>query len=168
MFIAHKRTSDGAEQSVKKHLENVSQLCAAFCRKISLESTGKLIGLLHDMGKETEAFLIYIIYCFLNPEDKSRKGTVDHSTAGAKYIFDSFFDSKDPYQKLTAQIIALAICSHHGGLIDCIDLNLNDKFTSRMKPDTVKIHYERLLVIFSTNVLTGKRLKNYSTNQHKK
>ncbi len=145
MFIARKREKDGAEQSVKEHLENVSQLCAYFCKKISLESTGKLIGLLHDMGKETEAFKVYIIYCFLNPEDKSRRGSVDHATSGAKFIYDTFFSSNDLYEKLAAQIIALAICSHHGGLIDCIDLNLNDKFTSRMKPDKLKFNYDEAL-----------------------
>lgn len=145
MFIARKREKDGAEQSVKEHLENVSQLCAYFCKKISLESAGKLIGLLHDMGKETEAFKVYIIYCFLNPEDKSRRGSVDHATSGAKFIYDTFFSSNDLYEKLAAQIIALAICSHHGGLIDCIDLNLNDKFTSRMKPDKLKFNYDEAL-----------------------
>lgn len=145
MFIAHIRKNDGVRQSVKEHIENVSQLCSEFCKKISLENTGKLIGLLHDMGKETEAFKKYILYCFLNPEDKSLRGSVDHATSGAKFIYDTFFSSKDSYEKLAAQIIALAICSHHGGIIDCIDLNLNDKFTSRMKPDKLKFSYDEAL-----------------------
>ncbi len=145
MFIAHKRESDGAEQSVKEHLENVSYLCADFCKKVLIESTGKLVGLLHDMGKETETFNKYILYSFSNPDDKSLRGTVDHSTSGAKFIYDTFFSSDNPYQKLSAQIISLVICSHHGGLIDCIDLDLDDKFTSRMNPDTFKIHYDEAL-----------------------
>lgn len=145
MFIAHIRKSDGVRQSVKEHIENVSQLCSEFCKKISLENTGKLIGLLHDMGKETQAFKKYILYCFLNPEDKSQRGSVDHATSGAKFIYDTFFSSKDSYERLAAQIIALAVCSHHGGLIDCIDLNLNDKFTSRMKPEKPKFNYDEAL-----------------------
>jgi CRISPR-associated endonuclease/helicase Cas3 len=145
MFIAHIRKNDGVRQSVKEHIENVSQLCADFCKKISLKNTGKLIGLLHDMGKETEAFKVYIIYCSLNPEDKSRRGSVDHATSGAKFIYDTFFSSKDPYEKCAAQIIAMVVCSHHGGLIDCINLNLNDKFTSRMKPDKLKFNYDEAL-----------------------
>ncbi len=140
MFIAHIR-EDGTKQSVREHLENVSLLCAEACEKISLENLGRLIGLLHDMGKETEEFKSYIIYSFLHPEDKSQRGTVDHSTAGAKFIYKTYYRSKNPYEKLTAQIICLVICSHHGGLIDCIDLELRDKFTTRMNRDDLKINY---------------------------
>ncbi len=144
MFVAHIR-EDGTKQSVKEHLENVSQLCSDYSKKISLENTGKLIGLLHDMGKETEDFNKYIHYCFFNQEDKSLKGSVDHSTSGAKFIYDTFLNSKDSYEKLAAQIIALVVCSHHGGLIDCIDLNLNDKFTTRMNPDKLKFNYQEAI-----------------------
>lgn len=92
--------------------------------KISLAATAELIGNLHDMGKQTNEFNSYIHYCAMNPSDKSLRGSIDHSTAGAKFIYDTFYDTNDSYQRLTAQLISLAICSHHSGLIDCLDLPL--------------------------------------------
>lgn len=117
--------------------------------KISLGATGELIGLLHDMGKLTHKFNSYIHYSAMNPNDKSLRGSIDHSTAGAKYIYDNFYDSKDPYQRLTAQIISLSICSHHGGLIDCLDVVGIDKFTDRMNKEK-DFFYEEALSNFES------------------
>ncbi|SNS94762.1 CRISPR-associated helicase, Cas3 family [Anaerovirgula multivorans] len=135
MFCAHINQNTLKEQSVKEHLYNVSKLSMEYGGKISLGVTGELIGLLHDMGKLTNKFDSYIHYSSLNPGDKSLRGSIDHSTAGAKYIYDNFYDAKDPYQRLAAQIISLSICSHHGGLIDCLELDGMDRFTDRMNKD---------------------------------
>jgi len=113
--------------------------------KVSLGATAKLIGILHDMGKDIKKFDSYIRYCIANPKDKSLKGSVDHSTAGAKFIYDRFYNTSDPYQKLTAQLISLAICSHHGGLIDCLDISGRDVFTSRMETEKEICYDEALL-----------------------
>jgi CRISPR-associated endonuclease/helicase Cas3 len=117
--------------------------------KISLAATGELIGTLHDMGKETEKFDSYIRYCSKHPNDKSLRGTINHSTPGAKLIYDNFYNTTnpDPYQRLTAQLISLAICSHHGGLIDCLDLGGIDIFTNKMNTDK-KIFYAEALSNF--------------------
>ena len=135
MLCAHINPLTLEEQSVKEHLYNVSILSMEYGSKISLSATGELIGILHDMGKGTKKFDSYIHYCSKHPKDKSLKGSINHSTAGAKFIFDIFYNTTDQYQKFTAQIISLAICSHHGGLIDCLDLGGIDKFTDRMNPD---------------------------------
>lgn len=135
MLCAHINPLTITEQSVKEHLFNVSKLSMEYGLKISLGAIGELIGVLHDMGKGTKKFDSYIHYCSKHPKDKSLKGSINHSTAGAKYIFDTFYNTTDQYQKFTAQIISLAICSHHGGLIDCLDLSGIDKFTDRMNPD---------------------------------
>ncbi len=133
MKCAHINPTTLEEQSVKEHLENVSEMSMEYGAKISLASTGQLIGILHDMGKGTNKFNSYIHYCSSNPNDKSMVGLINHSTAGAKLIYENFYNT-DPYQKFTAQLISLAICSHHGGLIDCLDLNGIDLFTNRMEP----------------------------------
>ena len=135
MLCAHINAITSKEQSVKEHLYNVSILSMEYGSKISLGSTGELIGILHDMGKGTKKFDSYIRYCSEHPKDKSLKGSINHSTAGAKFIYDTFYNTTDQYRKFTAQIISLAICSHHGGLIDCLDLAGIDKFTDRMNPD---------------------------------
>lgn len=149
MFCARINEKTKEKQSVKEHLENVSMLARENGEKVSLRSTAELIGLLHDMGKYTNQFNSYINYVSNNPNDKSLKGKIDHSTAGAKYIFDKYYKTTDPYQKLTAQIIALSIYSHHGGLRDSLDLNGADKFTERMMKDAKDFNYHEAIKNFS-------------------
>lgn len=147
MFCAHIKPTTLNEQSVKEHLYNVSRLSAEFGEKIGLPTTARLIGLLHDFGKETEVFDTYIRYSAANSKDKSLRGSIDHSTSGARFVYENYFSSGDVYQKFTAQIISLAICSHHGGLVDCLDLKGYDKFTDRiMKKED--IHYEEAKSVF--------------------
>jgi len=147
MFCAHINPTSLKEQSVKDHLYHVAILSKEFGAKVSLESTAELIGMLHDMGKETNKFNAYIHYCAAHPNDKSLRGSINHSTAGAKFIYDNFYKTKDPYQRLTAQLISLAICSHHGGLIDCLDLKGFDIFTDKMHTDK-EIFYDEALSNF--------------------
>lgn len=157
MFCAHINKKTSKEQSVMEHLQNVSNMSRKYSSKISLQATGELIGILHDMGKETRTFNNYIHYCFLNPKDKSYRGIINHSTAGAKFIYDNFYNTSDPYQKLTAQIISLAICSHHGGLIDCLDLHGNDVFSNKMNT-TKEILYDEAKVNFENEYVEMLRL----------
>jgi len=144
VFCAHINTETSKKQSVVEHLNNVSRLSKEYGEKASLGATAELIGLLHDMGKGTDIFNEYIHNCSLNPNDKSLKGKINHSTAGAKFIYDNFYNSPDPYYKLTAQIISLAICSHHGGLIDCLDLDGVDTFFHRMHTNKEIFYNEAL------------------------
>jgi len=159
MLCAHINPLTLMEQSVKKHLNNVCILSREYGSKISLGATGELIGILHDLGKGTRKFDSYIRYCSKHPNDKSLKGSINHSTAGAKYIYDAFYNSTDQYQKFTAQIISLAICSHHGGLIDCLDLGGMDKFTDRMNPDK-DILYDEALNYFNEKCLELSQIKD--------
>jgi CRISPR-associated endonuclease/helicase Cas3 len=144
MFCAHINPKTLKEQSVKEHLYNVSKMSMEYGTKISLQATGELIGILHDMGKETNKFNSYIQYSSKNPNDKSLRGSIDHSTAGAKFIYDKFYNTTDQYQRFTAQLISLAICSHHGGIIDCLDLKGMDIFTKRMNTDKEILYDEAL------------------------
>ncbi|HEY8804594.1 MAG TPA: CRISPR-associated helicase Cas3' [Clostridium sp.] len=150
MLCAHINPTTLKEQSVKEHLYNVSTMTMEYGTKISLAATGELIGILHDMGKETKIFDSYIRYGATHPNDKSLRGSIDHSTAGAKFIYDNFYNTTDcdPIQKFSAQLISLAICSHHGGLIDCLDLSGTDKFTARMLKEKEIFYYNEALSNF--------------------
>ncbi len=152
MFCAHINPITSEKQSVKEHVENVSVLSMKYGAKISLAATCKLIGLLHDMGKETKIFDAYIKYSAEHPKDKSLRGSINHSTAGAKYMYDTFYKSKDPYDQLAAQLMAIAVCSHHGGLIDCLDLHGTDIFTSKMLTNK-EIFYEEALQNYTVECL---------------
>jgi CRISPR-associated endonuclease/helicase Cas3 len=150
-FLAHHRESDGAEQCVREHLEEVSGAAEAFAGKIGLSSVGKLIGLLHDFGKYSAAFQGYIKSAtgIINPDEdefidyKGIKGKVDHSTAGAQFIWDAL-KGKGPESELAAQIMALCMASHHSGLIDCISPDGTDRFHLRLGKAKDRTHLDEV------------------------
>jgi CRISPR-associated endonuclease/helicase Cas3 len=155
--IAHIHPKTGKEQSVAEHVRTVAAFSEEFAAKIGLGRMGRLIGLLHDLGKEKQQFEEYICHCYRHPEDKTGRGSVNHSTAGARLIYEQYFHSKDPYAKLTAQLIALIVGSHHGGLIDCIDLNGLDLFTQKMETEE-DICYEESIRNYTQNCASLKEI----------
>ena len=125
--IAHWRASDRKEQSLEDHLDGVSRRSRTFAAKIGLQDAGELIGALHDLGKYSKEFQAYLRSAVglldVDADDyvdaKGLKGKVDHSTAGAQYIWNCLA-GKGPKERIAAQVLALCIASHHSGLIDCI------------------------------------------------
>lgn len=98
--IAH--IDEEREQSVYEHLENVAKKTAEFCSEYDITSTDVQayayeVGLVHDLGKYSEAF-----------QNKIRGNlniSVDHSTAGARELV-----------KLRMMAGAFAVSGHHGGI----------------------------------------------------
>lgn len=127
-----------------------SYLAGKFATKIGLEDIGKLVGLLHDLGKASEEFLAYISSAtgLINPDEDeyvdhiSKKGKVDHSSAGAQFLWNLV---REPSETLLMfQSLSLIIASHHSGLIDCLDPNGYDNFTRRMTKLEGKTHLEEV------------------------
>jgi CRISPR-associated endonuclease/helicase Cas3 len=145
-FVAHRREADGQIQSICSHLMRVASLSRDLASKLNLTEIGELVGLLHDAGKVSAQFQTYIKSAtgLLDPdiddeyiETEHLKGKIDHSTAGAQWIWQRLKDS----DLVTAQAIALCIASHHSGLIDCVgagETNFGRQiFARRMKkPDS--------------------------------
>ena len=147
-FPAHHRETDGEWQSLPAHLFGVAKLAAGFADKFGLRHQGELIGLLHDLGKYSKAFRAYILSAteHLNPDEDEEwvdaaalKGKVDHSSAGAQFIWQSvgWLDDKRAF---AGQVLALCIASHHSGLIDCVDTDGEDRFSQRMSKAAEKTH----------------------------
>lgn len=113
MFIAHIRETDYEIQTVQSHLEAVADLARTYGESIGFGAHAELAGLLHDMGKFTTKFTEYLEKVVIEQETISRK--IDHSTAGAKYLYENFYDG-NPYQQFVVEIIGMAILSHHSGL----------------------------------------------------
>ena len=94
-YIAHRREKDGKEQSLKSHLEEVGEIAAGIASKIGLADAGKLLGLLHDFGKFGAEFQAYIGSATgkIRQGDEEYvdfdglKGKIDHSSAGAQWIW---------------------------------------------------------------------------------
>ncbi len=137
-FIAHVH-KDGSKQSVEIHLSEVAVICARLAAKINMPLAGELIGLMHDFGKYSRDFQKYIQSAtgLLNAdldEDyvdaKGLKGKIDHSSAGAQWIWQRLkqIGLAKGQGELCGQLLALCVASHHSGLIDCIDDNPQQAF----------------------------------------
>ncbi|MFT7006300.1 MAG: CRISPR-associated endonuclease/helicase Cas3 [Colwellia sp.] len=159
MYIAHPGKDGISHQTVEQHLFEVHHLAGLFAKKIGQENAGKLIGLLHDFGKYSQTFQVYIKSAvgLIDSGDeeyvnaKSLKGKVDHSTAGAQWLFNDFFklistqypdrnSEKAQLAIAVIQTLAQCIASHHGGLIDSLE-NANGKgFINRIQKEDEKTH----------------------------
>ncbi len=144
-LIAHRRERDGKEQLLVTHLTEASELAERFAAKIGLPEIGKVMGLLHDFGKASKEYQNYLRSAegLINPDGddyvdyKAKKGKIDHSTAGAQLIFEKLAN-RGQEGKILAQFLALAIASHHSGLIDCLKPDGFNKFEWRIKRDDKK------------------------------
>ena len=161
--IAHRREADGEFQFLEQHLLAVGQLSARNASKLrlntvdgtrpaSLEDAGEVLGLLHDLGKYSKAFQDYLGSAVgLIDQDaddfvdaKQLRGRVDHSTAGAQFIWRKL-SQNGPLGLLSGEMLALCIASHHSGLIDCLTPDGEDNFTRRINKPEQSAHLEEAL-----------------------
>ena len=133
------------------HLTEVGELAAGFAEKLGLTDAGRLLGLLHDFGKYSHEFQNYIQSATggMDQDDENwldarlLKGKIDHSSAGAQFIWHRFSGAGQYGQgDLVGQVLALCIASHHSGLIDCFDINNKRKFKQRMDKADDRTHLE--------------------------
>jgi CRISPR-associated endonuclease/helicase Cas3 len=146
-LIAHRRERDGKEQSLVDHLKGTAELAKCFAGKIGLPELGEVMGLAHDFGKASKEFQDYLKSAtgLKNPDEddyidyESRKGKIDHSTAGAQLVYEkcSHLGEKGGF---LAQFLALAIASHHSGLIDCLTPAGEDNFGRRINKEDSATH----------------------------
>ena len=165
-FAAHHREADDHWQSVMEHLLGVGAFAKLFAGKLKLRKLGELLGLLHDLGKYSQAFQTYLKSATgaLNQDEDedwvdaaSLKGKVDHSTAGAQWAWQALA-GKGEMAFIAAQVAALCVASHHSGLIDCIAADEarfgEDGFTKRMSKAGEKTHLDEARRAADPEVLT--------------
>ena len=160
-YIARYRQSDGTPQSLVEHLEGVAVLAAKFAGKIGLPSSGELMGLFHDFGKYADAFQVYLKSAEgkIEPDDdeyvdaKKMRGKIDHSTAGAQYIWGRKKDSV--FWQIACEIMALCVASHHSGLIDSLFPDGTDLFGKRMGKPSEKTHLNEVIGKIDESVQQG-------------
>ncbi len=108
--IAHIR-EDKLIQTCTEHCRNVALIAGELLKTSGLYNTAYLSGLLHDMGKFHDNF-----DCYIKSASAGEKYTgerVIHTFTGVSFILRNYHNG-DGMRKLTAEIIALAIGSHHG------------------------------------------------------
>lgn len=170
-FIAHLRESDSAKQTVGSHLMEVANICSKFTYKIGIPDAGLLLGLLHDLGKYSQDFQTYIKSAtnLLNSDVDNEyvdaeglKGKIDHSTAGAQWVWQNFCRYGDQ-GKLIGQILAVCLASHHGGLLDCLRVDGINGFQKRISKSNVDTHYNECLnicdkeIVYALNKIASSR-----------
>lgn len=156
-YIARFRPFDQAEQSVYEHLQEAAELCEKFAQKMGVPEAGRLLGLLHDFGKYSNAFQAYL------RGNEAKRGDVDHSTAGAQWIWQHC-EKRGEAGRLVGQILAVCLASHHGGLLDCLKLDGKNGFHERISKDDGKTHLSECLTQADKKILEqlfgdGKEIK---------
>jgi len=165
-MIAHHRESDGAIQTLEQHLCGVASTSGLYAQKLNLKNQGELIGLLHDLGKYSQAFQSYIKSAvdLLNQDEDEEfvdavglKGKIDHSTAGAQLIWQEL-SKQGQFGQIVGQILSLCIASHHSGLIDCLSSDTNslgeDIFGKRMNKGDERTHLKEALAKADASILS--------------
>ncbi len=152
-FVAHYQSDDWKVQTVYEHLKGVSAIAKEFTAKIGLPEAGEILGLLHDLGKYSQSFQTYIQSAtgLLNydiddefVDVKAFKGKIDHSTAGAQWIWQRF--SKCGFKgELVGQILSVCLASHHGGMIDCLRVEGTNGFLKRIDKSEERTHLQECL-----------------------
>ena len=116
MYISHIKNESGQWliQTNEEHQANVAALASKFASAFGMGDWGKVMGLLHDKGKETTAFQQYIRKESGYEPDARVTGDTHHAYIGALAV-----------QKLFPQpsaLLANPVAGHHRGLYDSGDL----------------------------------------------
>lgn len=135
-YVAHIRLTDQKEQTVAEHCQQTAKMAEQYGQAIGLPNTARLAGLLHDIGKLTCDFNDYI-----HGITDFRRGELDHSFAGAKYLQSLIRHEDDSARKQTAKLVGRVVLSHHG-LNDWLDEDASDTFQRRIEKEK---HYEEIL-----------------------
>lgn len=156
IYLAHINDADEV-QSLKQHCEAVAIYTAETMRKVQLYHLGSITGLIHDLGKATDSFNEYL--CRAHDGEAVKRGSVNHTFAGVIYIWETYHDKGDGFQRLTAELVAYAAGAHHG-LFDCEGMDGIGKgdFAYRLKKDRQEICYEEALQNYFTQVAAPEEL----------
>jgi CRISPR-associated endonuclease/helicase Cas3 len=144
-LVAHWRKSDDKPQPLVKHLEQAADIAEKLAAKVGFPEIGKIMGLLHDFGKASKAYQDYLRTKEgkVSPDEdgysEAKRGEVDHSTAGAQLVYEKLAE-RGREGKILAQFLALAIASHHSGLIDCLKPDGFNDFQRRIEKEDVNTH----------------------------
>jgi len=135
--ISHVRQSDLAIQSNEEHQQGVAELASKFAGEFGMAEWGRVLGLLHDKGKEKRAFQQHIIKeSGLNSETRV-EGDYRHAYVGALIAKELF-----PNLHL---LMDNALMGHHRGLYD--DGDMREEMKKTIPKDVSDSNIQAELVI---------------------
>lgn len=125
-YLAHK---EGDKlQLLRDHLYGAAAKAREAGTQIGIGHITELIALLHDMGKYSDNFQKYLT----NEQGEVKKGTVNHSSAGAEFLEKYYGRTSNTHAKMMVEMMSYAISAHHG-LYDSVNSNGEDIFTARLE-----------------------------------
>ncbi len=151
-YIAHFRKSDLEIQTVESHLKEVQKLAEQFGKVLDISHVTGLAGILHDVGKYSEEFQQYILEALQFPDEPPKRGSVDHSTAGGKFIYDLLHNPNDIYNSCLAEVVGNVVISHHAYLHDYLNEGLKSNYLTRVQEKEVS-DYEQIKEMFFEKVM---------------
>ena len=118
--ISHVRLNSSGEvesmQSNEEHLSGVANLAEKFANEFGMGSWGRVLGLLHDKGKERKAFQDYI------KKNSGYDSTIQYPTEHT-HAFVGGVIAKSLYGKAATDLLCNQIVSHHTGLHDYYEMD---------------------------------------------
>lgn len=137
IYPAHiKYIIDGKHvQTVSEHCRGVAERASELLKAIGLEKAAYLAGLIHDAGKNCEAFVDYIEKAAAG--EFVQRGSVNHTFTGVRFLLEKH-SSECPaeYRDIALEILAYAVGAHHG-LFDCVDEKKRNGFTIRTEKEGI-------------------------------
>ena len=116
IYYAHLEHQGANGQLLRDHNRRTAEIAGSTLRPAGLYNAAYLAGLLHDLGKYTFRFQRY-----LRGESGAKRGSVIHTFQGCRLLIDKYHvPASSDAEYFTAELLALAIGSHHG-LFDCVD-----------------------------------------------
>lgn len=94
------------------HLSRVGKRAAEFASVFGASTVALAMGLLHDIGKCSQAYQLYI----RRPGGRAGPKGPDHSSAGAKEALKLYGSSID--RRTIGRLMAFGLAGHHSGLMD--------------------------------------------------
>lgn len=165
MYIAHFRESDGVMQELADHLLETAEIAEHNGTVLGIPTMCRLTGLLHDAGKFSNAFQIYILAA--HDGEVVKRGSVDHSTYGGQMIQECEVTTK--YEVMAREMIANAIFAHHnpGGLLDFVSGEgaAESPYQARCQKNLEE--YSRVKSLFFETILSERKLQELLGNAGK-